>query len=318
MTLHPIADYAALIDQQTWAFIRASEDWYPPDTATYSIERQREVYDAMCQSFHHGYPPGVTAFDLRLGGVACRRYDGGRDAPVTVVYFHGGGFVVGGLHSHDDVCAEICGATGYSVVSVDYRLAPEHLHPAQFDDALTATRAVAAADGHAIVLAGDSAGGCLAAAVAGAARDQSSGIIGQVLVYPGLGGDRNRGSYITHSNAPMLTLADVKFYEGVRFADRIAPDADPSSSPLKDRNFSGLPPTLVLGAECDPLCDDGFHYCQAIRDAGGLAHFQVEKGLVHGYLRARHSVDRARESFARLTGGIAALGQGEFPWRVVL
>lgn len=315
MTQHP--DYATLIDAETWTFIRDSESWYPPETASYSIERQREIYDAMCRAFHRGYPAGVTAQDQPMGGVPCRIYETATPK-VTVIYFHGGGFVVGGLHSHDDVCAEICAATLARVVSVDYRLAPEHRHPAHFEDALAATLATARLYPGPMLLVGDSAGGNLAAAVAHATRAAGLTLLGQVLIYPGLGGDRSKGSYLTHALAPMLTRDDVEFYVKVRFAEGIEPPGDATASPLQDHDCTRLPPTLIFAAECDPLCDDAAAYAAKIRHAGGHAHVQLEPGLVHGYLRARGTVARARNSFAAICAGIAALSRGDIPWRGVL
>ncbi|MGB5869975.1 MAG: alpha/beta hydrolase [Albidovulum sp.] len=317
MNEQTITDYSALIDAETWAFIRKSESWYPPETANYSIEKQREIYDALCQAFHRGHPHGVVTEDVAFGHVPCRKYELG-PSPITLIYFHGGGFVVGGLNSHDDICAEICAATGYRVISVDYRLAPEYPHPAAFEDALAATQAIALAFDSPLILVGDSAGGNLAAAVSSHSRTTARPIIGQALVYPGLGGDLSKGSYIKHAHAPMLTLADMEFYSRIRFPGGIAQISDTTASPLVDGDFAGLPPTLVISAQCDPVCDDGQLYCAAIQAAGGLAHFHEEKGLVHGYLRARGSVTRAMVSFVRLTQGISALGRREFPWRVTL
>lgn len=309
-----MTDYSQIIDAETWAFIRATEAAYPPDTATLSIADQRAIYDRMCRAFFRGYPPGVTAADRLFGGVPCRLYPGDG---ATVVYFHGGGFVVGGLHSHDDVCAEIRGRTGHSVVSVDYRLSPEHAHPAAFDDACAATRAVAGEFGGPIVLAGDSAGGNLAAAVAHAiGRDGALGIRGQVLIYPGLGGPRGTGSYLTHAHAPMLTAADIDFYAGIRHGGAAPETPDPTVSPLADTDFSGLPPTLAIAAQCDPLADDAPAYAAAIRGAGGVALAVTEPGLVHGYLRARATVPRAARSFDRICAAIAAMARGTFPEEV--
>ncbi len=306
-------DYATLIDAETWAFIRATEAWYPPETATYTIARQREVYDAMCRAFFRGYPEGVTATDRAFGGVPCRVYQGAEAPVATLVYFHGGGFVVGGLESHDDVCAEICAATSTRVVSVDYRLVPEHRHPAAYNDALAATRAIAKEWPGQLLIAGDSAGGNLAAAVSAACRDGGPAIEGQVLIYPGLGGDRDRGSHITHANAPMLTRDDVIYYASVRYEGGEEPPDDATAAPLWAASFAGLPPTLVFSAECDPLCDDGRAYVSLIEAEGGRARWTREAGLVHGYLRARSTVTRARESFARITAGIATLARGNFP-----
>ena len=304
-------DYHSLIDRETRDFIRITEASYPPDTATLTIAEQRAIYDRMCRAFHRGYPPGVTATDLAFGGVPCRHYPG---AGGTVIYFHGGGYVVGGLHSHDDVCAEIRAATELHVVSVDYRLCPEHPHPAAFDDALAATRAIAADLPGPILLAGDSAGGNLAAATAQAiGRNGALGITGMVLIYPGLGGDRTKGSYVTHAHAPMLTAADVDFYAGIRHAGA-EPAPDPSFAPLSDTDFTGLPPTLCIAAECDPLADDAAAYAARLRAAGGRAHSVTEKGLVHGYLRARATVPGAAESFRRITDTLSAFAKGDWPF----
>lgn len=303
-------DYHTLIDPATWAFIRATDAAYPPDTATLSIADQRAIYDRMCRAFHRGYPPGVTAADRPFGAVPCRHYPG---SDATVIYFHGGGFVVGGLHSHDDICAEIRATTGFHVVSVDYRLCPENPHPAAFDDALSATRAISATLPHPLVLVGDSAGGNLAAAVAHATRSEPLGIAGQILIYPGLGGNKDAGSYLTHAHAPMLTRDDVLFYSRTRHAGA-EPKPDPSFAPLSDHDFSGLPPTLALSAECDPLADDAHTYAAALKSAGGKAHSVTEPGLVHGYLRARSTVPRAAASFARITAAITAFAAGEWPY----
>lgn len=313
MTTPEPPDYQTLIDAETWAFIRETESWYPPETATFSVERQRQIYDAMCRAFHRGYPEGVTARDERLGGVPCRIYQVA-PAPVTLVYFHGGGFVVGGLHSHDDVCAEICKATGFRVVSVDYRLAPEFRHPDHFNDAMAATRAVARRWPGTLLLAGDSAGANLAAAVSHKVRSEGPSVAGQILIYPLLGGDHRRGSYVTHAHAPMLTTADVDYYAAIRSKDGAPPTNDPTALPLQDRDFRALPPTVLFAAECDPLHDDAEDYATALRAAGGTARALTERGLVHGYLRARKTVARARASFERITDAISALGRGNWPF----
>lgn len=318
VTAQAMTDYATLIDAETWAYIERTNSYYPPDTIDYTIEQQRAIYDRMCREFHAGYPVGVTSETtvIRTSGhdIRIRIYGSAqRDDTAVVFYFHGGGFILGSLDSHDDVCAELCAKTGYEVVSVDYRLAPEHRHPAAFDDALAAYRWQLARDARQVVLAGDSAGGNLAAAVSHAARRLERQPVGQVLIYPGLGGDRTKGSYVTHAEAPQLTLRDLEFYRHVRGGDT-ASGPDPTLSPLDDTDFSGLPPTVVVTAECDPLSSDGETYRDAILAAGGKAFWLREQGLVHGYLRARHSVDRARQSFSRIAEAIAALGRGGWMW----
>lgn len=307
-----MAEYSKLIDAETWAFIEDTARYYPPDTFQMSLDDQRAIYDRMCRAFFQGYPDGVTAKDTPLGGVPARRYTQG-SAQGKIVYFHGGGFVVGGLDSHDDVCAELCAETGCDVTSVDYRLAPEHKHPAMFDDAMVATRAIIAGSEGPVLLCGDSAGGNLAAAVAHSMRGRTNRIGGQVLIYPGLGGDIDAGSYIEHANAPMLSRDEIRYYGDIR-SDGPPPAGDASYAPLHDTDFAGLPPTVVFSAECDPLSDDGRDYRDAILAAGGKAAWFNEAGLVHGYLRARTTVSRARDSFARIIAALNALKSGCWPY----
>lgn len=295
--------YQTLIDAPTWAFIAAAAAAYPDDTAARSIAEQRRIYDAMCASFHRPYPPDVTATDQSIAGVACRIYSG---ATPAVIYFHGGGFVVGGLESHDAICADLAGATGLRVISVDYRLSPEHLHPAAYDDALAVTRAVIA-EGP-VLLAGDSAGGNLAAAVSHALR--AGPILGQVLIYPGLGGRTDSESCLHHAHAPMLSRDDVLYYHDIRHPGA-APEGDATAAPLQDSDFTRLPPTLAISAECDPLADDARLYVEALLAAGSPAQWVQEPGLVHGYLRARHTVPRAAASFARIAAALTAFATGD-------
>jgi len=308
-------DYTRLIDAETWAYIAKLDAAYPPDAVEMSIEGQRRVYDDMCRIFHQPRPDGVAVEDRVFGGVPCRTYVSG-DSPVTVVYYHGGGFVVGGLDSHDDICAEICARTGYRVVSVDYGLAPETVFPGCFQDAWDAFEAVAAGCAGPLVLCGDSAGGNLAAAVAHYARGRvnEARIVGQVLIYPGLGGDWTKGSYVEHANAPQLTVKDMQFYQTVRTGGAPPPKDDPRYAPLNDSDFSGLPPTVLVTAECDPLSSDGGAYRDALLGAGGQAVWFNEAGMVHACLRARNMSARAAVFFDRVVDGVAALGRCEWPY----
>lgn len=296
------------IDAATRAFIDATQAAYPPDTATLTVAQQRAVYDALCRVFFQGYPPGVHSQDLRVAGVACRVYPG---ATPVVIYLHGGGFVVGGLHSHDDVCAEIRHRSGLTVVAVDYRLSPEHPHPAAFDDACAVIRHWGAQGP--VVLVGDSAGANLAAAAAHAMRGSGMPLLGQVLIYPVLGGDVNQGSYLKHAHAPLLSRDDVLYYQNIRHGGP-PPADDATVHPLRDRDFTGLPPTLTIGAQCDPLADDARDYAAQVRAAGGRAHWIEEAGLVHGFLRARASVPRAAASFTLIVETITAMAAGRWPF----
>ncbi len=312
------ADYSKLIDQETWAFIKRTAAWYPDDTVNKSIEEQREIYNSMCREFFAGYPDGVTAKDSHIGAgdhkIPIRSYNSvNGDETAIIVFYHGGGFVVGGLESHDDVCAEICDRTGFPVVSVDYRMAPEHAFPDCFNDALTAYEWACKQTSSPILLVGDSAGGNLAAAVCHATRSSNVRPAGLVSIYPGFSGDYTKNSCAYHAKAPLLTRHDLEFYSHIRARGADVTD-DPKAAPLADPDFSDLPPSVIISAECDPLSDDGRDYRDAVVAAGGKAVWFNEKGLVHGYLRARNSVSRARKSFDRIIQAIDSLGNGEWPY----
>ncbi|MGH6861778.1 MAG: alpha/beta hydrolase [Phyllobacterium sp.] len=307
-------DYSTRIDAETWAFIDRMNGFYPPETADLPIERNREIYDRMSRSFASAYPDGVSAvtsaIDTPLRRIPVRLYRlGACDGAAVILYFHGGGFILGGLDSHDDICADLCKGTGYGVVSVDYRLAPEHKDLAAFEDAMAAFEWAATAFDQPIVLAGESAGGTLAAAVAHHSRGHLRAPVGQVLIYPSLGGDIQSGSYVTHADAPMLTVRDLALYHGMRTGG-VDVSGDPRYWPLADPDFSGLPPAVLFTAECDPLSSDGETYRDRMLANGGQARWREEPGLPHGYLRARHTVKRAGNAFAAIVKALEALGRG--------
>ncbi len=304
----------AVFDDEVRAYIAKVDSHYPADAVDLDIAGQRRVYDDLCKAFSPPYPASVTAADGALAGpagaIAVRTYlYAGSAGAATVVYYHGGGFVVGGLHSHDSVCAEIAAATGFEVVAVDYRLAPEHVHPAHFDDALAAFEVIAQS-GRPVVVAGDSAGGNLAAAVALACRGRDDAPVGQLLIYPGLGGEQlDLPSYVENAHAVHLATADVHYYWRQR-AGGDPPLADPTFAPLAATDLAGVCPCLAISADIDPLRDDAEAWCQRLRQHGVAAVAINEPGLVHGYLRARHMSRRAAASFQRITDGISRLGRG--------
>ncbi|MCX7347928.1 MAG: alpha/beta hydrolase [Alphaproteobacteria bacterium] len=188
----------------------AGANFYPADAVTFSMAEQRAFYNRYCVHFRKTRPPTVETNDLRIAGVPCRRYvrQGAPAAPL-LIYLHGGGFVLGGLDSHDDVCAEICDGAGIDVVAVDYRLAPEHPFPAAFEDGWAVLQELGKTHAR-IILGGDSAGGNLAAALALKARDAGGpALSGQVLIYPGLGGDMTKGSYVSQAEPAFLVAAGL-------------------------------------------------------------------------------------------------------------
>jgi acetyl esterase len=288
--------YAALKDEGIRAFMIAGERFYPADAVNFTLAQQREFYDTYCANFRKPRPAGIIAEDFFVGSVPCRHYrpKAEKNYPV-MLYLHGGGYMLGGLDSHDDVCAEISDQADVAVVGVQYRLAPEHPFPAALDDAWAVLQYLS--QNHArIVVGGDSAGGNLSAALALKARDEGGPkISGQVLIYPGLGGDPASGSYITQANAPGLTTKDVLYYRDVYKGG-----SHKYAEPLRETNFKNLPPAFMVAAELDPLCDDCKNYAAKLRQANVSVQVRHEPLLVHAFLRARHMSEPARASFSAI------------------
>ncbi len=304
------ADLARWLDPDIRAFIARTNDFYPDDANTGGIAQSRQLYDRLCAGFRAPYPPGVTAADSALpGGIAVRRYTPPFVPRETaLLYLHGGGFVLGGLHSHDDVCAELCAGAGVEVLAVDYRLAPEHVYPAALDDADAAFNALAAG-GRPVVVAGDSAGAHLAAGLCH--RMRRLGLpqpAGQVLIYPGLSSNPLRVAGQRAADAPMLTAADCAYYREV-FAGGAGrlPVGDAEFAPLDATDFAGLAPAAIFAAGYDPLCQDAIDYAAALNAAGVRVTFRCDPGLVHGWLRARHMSRVAGEAFAAVVAAVAGL-----------
>lgn len=207
----------------------------------------------------------------------------------VIVNFHGGGFVIGDLDTADAQCREMCRRTAAVVVSVDYRLAPEHRFPAAAEDCFAATSWVAAqaaalgVDATRLAVAGDSAGGNLAAVVAMMARDRGGPAIAfQLLVYPVTDCNFDTGSYRSNGDGYLLTAATMRW-----FFDHYAPPpidrTHPHLSPLRASSFANLPPALVMTAEFDPLRDEGEAYAQRLRESGVAAQALRMDGHIHGF-----------------------------------
>jgi acetyl esterase len=208
--------------------------------------------------------------------------------PLTV-FFHGGGFVLGNLESHDHVCRYLCLASGGVVVAVDYRLAPEHRFPAAPEDCLVATRWAAehageiGVDSRRIALVGDSAGATLAAVTAIRIRDEGGPkLCGQILNCPLVDHERSRPSYRENAEGYFLTLELMKWFSGHYL--RTPEDAiHPFASPLRANSLSGLPPAYVLTAQYDPLRDDGEAYADALTAAGVTVIRKRYSNMLHDF-----------------------------------
>ncbi|HIG37414.1 MAG TPA: alpha/beta hydrolase [Oceanospirillaceae bacterium] len=313
----------SLLDTQVQAFVDQSLSYYPINATDSSVDQQRRWYNALCKGFATPLAPGITAKDdavLAKGGysVPVRRYqhqaqESNRDDDVLIVFMHGGGFVVGGLDSHHDICGELAHQTGLNLVSVDYRLAPEHQYPADINDCLTVVDQALEA-GSKVILVGDSAGGLLGGCVANARKSfVGTALLGQVLIYPALSSGIDAPSMTEHAHAPLLTKADMDYYLPIRVTGDISqiPYQDDHYMPMHTSDFSGLPPTHLFPAGVDPLRDDCELYAQALRSASVAVtnHVDVGQGLVHGHLRARNMSEKAAASFAAICAAVKELAQ---------
>ncbi len=222
-----------------------------------------------------------------------------------LVFFHGGGWVFGSLDSYDPICRVLADTAKAVVVSVDYRLAPEHPHPAAVDDCLAATRWLADSaselgiDPARLAISGDSAGGNLAAIVAQECRDTGTALTAQVLVYPMTElAEFETGSYHRNGEGMILTRDFITW-----FLDHYVPDLEhrrtPRCSPARGA-LDGLPPTLVVTAEYDPLVDDGHAYANALASAGVETELYNYDGQIHSFFTQVGIVDASRDAAARI------------------
>ncbi|MFF3836947.1 alpha/beta hydrolase [Streptomyces sp. NPDC001930] len=254
---------------------------------------------ALCDAMSAGFPrPEAGAEALRaaarahLGetplapsasadGVPVRLYEGRED--LVVVFAHGGGWVLCDLDTHDRTCRALAARTGATVVSVDYRRAPEHRFPAAEDDVCTALGwAAGRYPGRPLVLAGDSSGGNLAAAAALRARDGGGPpLAGQLLVYPALDHRLAGPSARDFAEGFFHTTAHMRWY----WRQYVGAGGDPAAaSPGLAPDVAGLPPALLVLADCDPLRDEGLAYARRLSAAGVRAEVHLHTGVFHGFL----------------------------------
>jgi acetyl esterase len=250
----------------------------------------------------------------RAGSVPARRYRPARlgsPAP-AFMFFHGGGFVAGSIASHDNVCRELAGVAGAVVVSVDYRLAPEHPYPAGVDDAVDATTWVAANAGDLGVdegrmgVAGDSAGACLATAVALHARDQGGPALAlQVLAYPKIDFVNDHPSHHEDVGPAGISMGMARLFDSSYLPDP-AQRHEPFASPLAAPDLAGLPPAIIVSAARDTLRDEAEQYGRRLHKAGVPVATMRAVGLLHGFLNMT-PVQPAGRLFARSVYAAAGL-----------
>lgn len=297
-TSYPLSPEMSAFVTHTLSFSSTSED----------INEQRRAYSRMSEAFTPTRPGQLDVRDFALGGVAVRSYRPQRlslehPAP-CVMYLHGGGWVVGDLDSHDFLTAALAADLNAVVIAVDYRLAPEHPFPAGFGDCLAVWHALQIhaqrldIDPRRIAIAGDSAGGNLAAAVCLALRDSGERQpVGQALIYPELGGANDLPSRHECADAPLLSTTELAYYRQLYMT---ADEQSAYGRPLHAGTFNDLTPAFIAVAQFDPLRDDGVCYERALREAGVRTEFDPGLGLLHGSLRGKGQVPEVDALYQRL------------------
>jgi acetyl esterase len=245
-------------------------------------------------------PPPLT-FTLGDPAIRCRLYRGG-ELGATMLFLHGGGWVVGSLDTHDGAARALALAAGCNLLSVEYRKAPEHPFPAGLDDAEMVLRWVVAEgaglglDGDRIVLAGDSAGANIAAALALRARNHGIRLTGQMLIYPATDLAHETTSTNQFAHGFFLSRATLRWYIANYLSG--ADPTDPEASPLLARDLSGLCPTLLVTADHDPLRDEGRAYAARLTEAGNAVTFREWPGTTHGFMIMSGVTPAARQLIA--------------------
>ncbi len=284
-----------------------------PPTHTLSPAQARRVYRDRRDFVQPAPPPVGEVVELEApgphGAIPLRLYrplNAATSKPAllpVLVYFHGGGWVIGDLETHDALCRELCNASGCAVVATDYRMAPEHGFPAAGDDCIAATdwvRANAASlglDANRIAVGGDSAGGNLAAVVAIAARDAGTPLAFQLLIYPATDQRRGAPSHTTNGQGYLLTRDTMNYFHDHYYGDG-SHDLDWRASPLLHTDHTRLPPAFVLTAGYDPLRDEGLLYAQALSEAGNRCTYVCFERQIHGFITMGEVLDEANAAVA--------------------
>jgi acetyl esterase len=287
------------VDQARAQFMRSRGQFLPPPAPVAS-------------STDRTIPGPAGAIPIRIYRPAGSRPDA---LLPGLIYLHGGGWVFGNLESHDPLCRELCNLSGCALVSVDYRLAPEHKFPAAFDDTLAAIRYVArqgtgfGIDGARLAAGGDSAGGNLAAAAAIALRDEGGAKLAlQFLLYPVTDLAMDTPSYATLANGFTLTAERMRYFRE-QYLNGEQEIGNWRASPLQAKRLEGLPPTLVITASHDPLVDEGRRYAERLKAAGVAASYTCYEGTVHGFMTMAGAIDVAHVAIAQTAEACkAALG----------
>jgi acetyl esterase len=244
----------------------------------------------------------ITAQGRQMPG---RRYTPTPAPAATALFLHGGGWVVGNLDMVDRLCRGLAEATRCEVVSIAYALAPERPYPEALLDTMAALDWIVRERGdQPLVVIGESAGGNLAAVACQRARDSGPRIDLQVLIYPITDAELSGRSYVDHGDGPGTLTKDAMEWYCRHYVPRRADRADPDVSPLRADDFAGLPPSLVVVAEHDPLRDDGLNYAEALASAGVPVEVDYHPDMTHGFLGYWGTLSAAQRAFDRVVDAV--------------
>lgn len=301
------------LDPGMLKFYKALSAESPPEAATWPLDVQRSAWNGVCRKFRAPLPDGVLVEDRVLNGVSCQIFrPQGEGLKSGLIYFHGGGWVLGGPDTHGDMCAEMAVGADVVTVLVDYRLAPEHPHPAQLQDSLAVLNWLRAhgreigMDPDHIIGGGDSAGGQMTAGLSLHLRDHGmTPLKGMVLIYPVLGNDWDTPSCLRNANAPCLTRDEMIYFLTAFMGPEGNPNwTDPTAAPLLAASLANLPPAFITVAAHDPLYDDGVNFHARLLGEGVRSEIRKEPALAHSYMRARHVSEPAKAGFAAILAAI--------------
>jgi acetyl esterase len=293
------------LDPQAKLFLDQLEALNAPPLQSLSPEEARNAIDIRHMA---GEPENVAKVEDRtipgpLGEIPVRIYTPSGNGPhPALVYYHGGGWVIGNLETVDAVCRLLTNRAQCVVVSVDYRLAPEHKFPAAAEDAYAAAKWVAEnassiqVDANRIAIGGDSAGGNLTAVVALMAKDRGGpSLIYQMLIYPVTNYSFDTKSYLENGEKYFLTK-DMMVWFWNHYLREELDGKNPYASPLLAEDLSGLPPALVITAEYDPLRDEGEAYAKRLIDAGVAVELKRYHGMIHGFFWMPAAMDQGKKA----------------------
>ena len=306
------------LDPQASAFLAAVAELNSPKYEDLPADEGREIFTNLSDFFGTG-PEAASQQDVAVpGGSNLRLYRAAGQGPQPcVMYFHGGGWVLGNIETHDTLCRRISAQAGVTVISVEYRPAPDDVFPAAINDCYDATRYVSdhastlQIDRSRIAVAGDSAGGNLAAAVSLKARDEEAPPIhSQWLIYPITDANTETNSYQKFADGYGLTK-DLMAWFWDQYVPNVEERGHPLASPLRAASLCGLPPTYLLSAGYDVLYDEGQAYAERLRDAGIPVTEQAHPTMLHGFLHTSEPFDEAVTAMSQLTSAMKGLFAAE-------